>query len=148
MKAKKAAIIFGTLTLLGSVSASAADLRGSLNAPVFDRPSYSVDAKPKPRRLETRKIVKHTCESQGYTCGSGYTCDLIMSRNFEDAQGRAVELGHNRTNLRFYSCNKTGRAGPPTCSLGLTPSGGFISALGDDLRQLGGVESYFCQNAL
>jgi hypothetical protein len=36
MKAKKAAIIFGTLTLLGSISASVADLRGSSIAPVFE----------------------------------------------------------------------------------------------------------------
>lgn len=135
-----------TVTLLACSLAVAADLRGSFKAPSFERPDYSVTPLPRGATARPSVSAKHTCESEGYRCGSGYSCEFHMSRNFEDALGRPVNRSSNRTNLRFYSCQKTGRAGPPTCSHGYTASAQFNTFQGN-LNQLGGVEEYHCQIA-
>jgi hypothetical protein len=143
------ATILATFALVTNTSAGAAELQRAPIPSSLDKPSYTVSAKPIPKRLETRQFFEHTCASEGYECASGYQCEFIMSRSGEDEHGNPVDLGYNRTNLRFYNCNATGRTSQPSCSLGLTPSGFFHSSIQGDLRKIpGGVRVYHCQQAL
>lgn len=143
------ASILATLALVATTSAGAAELQRAPISTSLDKPTYTVSAKPTPKRLETRKIFEHTCASEGYECASGYRCEFIMSRSGEDESGNPVDLGYNRTNLRFYSCEINGRTTRPTCSHGLTPAGRFFSVAHGDMRSIpGAVRQYFCQQAL
>lgn len=97
--------------------------------------------------MQVEKIYKNNCESQGFQCAGGYSCELIMTMAGQDARGNQVSM--SGTNQRFYTCKISGRTDWPTCSKGMTPTGRFVDGLGRDLRRIpGGVREYTCQIAL
>ncbi|MGD8832663.1 MAG: hypothetical protein PVF57_18795, partial [Pseudomonadales bacterium] len=54
------ATILATFALVTSTSAGAAELQRAPIPSSLDKPSYTVSAKPIPKRLETRQFFEHT----------------------------------------------------------------------------------------
>ena len=145
MKISRTLALVGIAALFASSVAGAAELRTLTPIQKVDIGKVSVKTVPKP--LEIQKIYKHNCESEGYQCAGGYTCELLMTQSGEDARGNPASMSGTKQN--FYKCELSGRTYSPTCSKGMTPTGNFIDGLGRDLRRIpGGVREYFCQIVL
>ena len=136
MKNAKMLALIGAIAITVPSLTRAADFGDLAQTRSFDRPDYSTAVVTRPAKVDVRNFRQNTCDTEGYQCASGYSCDFVMTMSGKDALDRPAKLSYGKTNLRYYSCELTGRLSRATCSNGLIPG----KVISDD-----NVVTYYCQ---